>query len=54
MSRNSNKQCKGFLALVKQILVATEDISASIQQEASSLQMIHGTMGDWFILSIKH
>lgn len=30
----------------KQILVATEDISASIQQEASSLQMIHGTMGD--------
>lgn len=30
----------------KQILLATEDISASIQQEASSLQMIHGTMGD--------
>ena len=30
----------------KQILVATEDISASIQQEVSSLQMIHGTMGD--------
>ncbi|MCK1989981.1 methyl-accepting chemotaxis protein [Lysinibacillus fusiformis] len=30
----------------KQILVATEDISASIQQEASSLHMIHGTMSD--------
>lgn len=30
----------------KQILIATEDISASIQQESSSLQMIHGTMGD--------
>jgi len=30
----------------KQILLATEDISASIQQEASSLQMIHGTMSD--------
>lgn len=28
----------------KEILLATEDISASIQQEASSLQMIHGTM----------
>lgn len=28
----------------KQILTATEDISASIQQESSSLQMIHGTM----------
>ncbi|MGG2081732.1 methyl-accepting chemotaxis protein [Lysinibacillus pakistanensis] len=28
----------------KQILLATEDISASIQQESSSLQMIHGTM----------
>ncbi|CAM5231541.1 Methyl-accepting transducer domain-containing protein OS=Lysinibacillus sphaericus OX=1421 GN=LS41612_12730 PE=3 SV=1 [Lysinibacillus sphaericus] len=28
----------------KQILQATEDIAASIQQEASSLQMIHGTM----------
>lgn len=30
----------------KQILLATEAISASIQQEASSLQVIHGTMGD--------
>lgn len=30
----------------KQILIATEDISASIQQESSSLQMIHGTMSD--------
>ncbi|MFJ5766472.1 methyl-accepting chemotaxis protein [Lysinibacillus sp. NPDC093210] len=28
----------------KQILQATEDIAASIQQEASSLQLIHGTM----------
>lgn len=28
----------------KQILTATEDIAASIQQESSSLQMIHGTM----------
>ncbi|KOS68523.1 hypothetical protein AEA09_08140 [Lysinibacillus contaminans] len=30
----------------KQILTATEDISASIQQESSSLQLIHGTMAE--------
>ncbi len=28
----------------KEILLATEDISASVQQESSSLQLIHGTM----------
>ncbi|MEK5232167.1 methyl-accepting chemotaxis protein [Lysinibacillus sp. FSL K6-0232] len=30
----------------KQILLATDDIAASIQQESSSLQMIHSTMRD--------
>lgn len=43
---NFHQTMHSISGVSKEILTETEDISASIQQESSSLQMIHGTMAE--------